>query len=428
MTPAPSTPADILIGAATAGHQVEGGNVNSDCWVMEHAPASTFAEPSGDAVDFYHRCLDDVALAARLGLTAFRFSVEWSRVEPEPGWFSRAALDHYRRLAAACKEAGLATVVTFNHWTTPIWFAADGGWESPDSVDRFTRYVDRVAAHLKQEIDWAVTLNEPNVATVVMLGGEPVAPPRGDRRRSTEEATRRHSREGRRFRPMMFWPGDQLAGYSAAHRAARVAIKAQADVPVGWSLACEDYQAVPGGHDRWAEVRQRAIIDWLEVSREDDFVGVQNYTRRLVGESGVIPPPDGAEVSDSGWELHPESLTNACRLAAEVSGRPVMVTEHGLATNDDAARLRFTRDALVHLGRAQAEGLDLRGYLHWTFLDEFEWSLGYGVTFGLVEVDRQTFVRRPRPSAEWLGRLAASGSLSAEHLGQESSGTGAAGR
>jgi beta-glucosidase len=399
-------PPDFLIGAATAGHQIEGGNVASDCWALEQVPDTVFRERSGDAVDFYHRWPQDVAMAAELGLQALRFSVEWSRVEPVPGVFSRAELDHYRRLAARCRDVGLRTVVTFNHWTTPLWFAAEGGWTNPEAVEHFARYVDAAAAHLAGEIDWAITLNEPNVATVAEVGGGGVGGSAvGDLGRALEHATRRHPGATGSFKPMMLWEGDQLDRYAEAHRRATEAIKRHADVPVGWSLACVDYQAGPGGEDRAAQIRDRAVTSWLEASRDDDFVGVQNYTRRLVGADGVRPPAAGTPVDDLGWELYPPSLANAARYAASVSGRPVMVTEHGVCTFDDALRLKHTRQALEHLAAAVADGVDVRGYLHWTLLDEFEWFSGYDVTFGLVEVDRRTFERRPRPSAAWLGSI-----------------------
>jgi beta-glucosidase len=400
-------PPGFLVGVATAGHQVEGNNVASDCWALEHTPDSVFKHRSGDAVDFYHRWPEDVELTASLGFQALRFSVEWSRIEPEPGEFSTAELDHYRRLAATCRERGLRTFVTFNHWTTPLWFAAEGGWTSPRAVDRFARYVEVTAAHLAGEIDWAVTLNEPNVATVAAVGGGGVGgAAAGDLGKALAHATRRHSAGAEVFRPMMLWDGDQLGVYTEAHRRAREIIKSHGDVPVGWSLACVDYQAVPGFEDRAAALRDQAVTDWLEVSRDDDFVGVQNYTRRLVGADGVQKPSPGTPVDELGWELYPQSLANAARYAASVSRRPVVITEHGVCTFDDTLRLAHTRQALEFLAAAMADGLDVRGYLHWTLLDEFEWFSGYDVTFGLVEVDRQSFEREPRPAATWLGDLA----------------------
>jgi beta-glucosidase len=168
-----------------------------------------------------------------------------------------------------------------------------------------------------------------------------------------------------------------------------------------------DYQPVPGFEDHAAALRDQAVTDWLEVSRDDDFVGVQNYTRRLVGADGVEKPTPGTPVDELGWELYPQSLANAARYAVSVSRRPVVITEHGVCTFDDSLRLEHTRQALEFLAAAVADGLDVRGYLHWTLLDEFEWFSGYDVTFGLVEVDRRTFERQPRPSATWLGDLAA---------------------
>jgi len=398
-------PDGFLWGAATAGHQVEGGNTNSDCWAMEHVPGSMFRAKSGDAADFLHRYAADIVAMAALGLSTLRFSLEWSRIEPAEGEISRAALDHYRRVAATCHEHGVTTVVSFNHWTTPIWFAADGGWANDAAVDRFTRFVDAAAAHLAGEVDWACTLNEPNVRIVASEGGA-VASPGGSVPHAIREATARHPGGPLGFLPMMMWPGDQLERYTAAHRSARDAIKAHADIPVGWTLAGEDYQAVDGGEAWRDDFRTRALTDWLEVSRDDDFVGVQNYTRRLVGPDGLRPVPEGAPVNDLGWELYPESLANVVRYAAEVAGVPVLVTEHGVATADDALRVAHTDAALAALAQVVADGVDLRGYLHWTLLDEYEWFAGYRVTFGLIEVDRQTFIRKPRPSAAWLGRVA----------------------
>lgn len=133
------------MGAATAGHQVEGNNVNADIWLLEQVRPSVFAEPSGDACDSLNRWREDVAIVRTLGLNCYRFSVEWSRIEPAQGQFSQAYLDHYRRIVDHCREQGLAPVVTFNHFTTPRWFAAAGGWENPQAPDWFARYCDRVA-------------------------------------------------------------------------------------------------------------------------------------------------------------------------------------------------------------------------------------------------------------------------------------------
>ena len=160
-------PANFIWGVATAAHQIEGGNFNNDWWVWEHDPASGCAEPSGDACDSYHRWDQDVDLVAQMGLGAYRFSLEWSRIEPAPGEFSTAALAHYRRVCEACWEREIEPVVTFHHYTLPRWLADRGGWEWADAPERFARFVTRAGAYLGEVIGRACTINEPNVVGVL---------------------------------------------------------------------------------------------------------------------------------------------------------------------------------------------------------------------------------------------------------------------
>ena len=156
-------PEGFVWGTATAAHQVEGNNTNADFWLMEHVPGTMFAEPSGDACDHFHRYPQDIALLRQLGFGAYRFSIEWARIEPEPGVYSMAELDHYRRVLAACHEHQLTPMVTFWHFTNPRWFAALGGWEHPGAGDHFVRYCERAARHLGDLIGGAATFNEPNI-------------------------------------------------------------------------------------------------------------------------------------------------------------------------------------------------------------------------------------------------------------------------
>jgi hypothetical protein len=162
-----SFPDGFLWGTATAAHQIEGGNVNNDWWQWEHNPNSGCADSSGDACDSFHRWPEDIDLVAAMGLGAYRFSLEWSRIEPAEGEFSVAALDHYRRMCAGCLERGIAPVVTFHHFTTPLWLMARGGWEAPDAPECFARFVARATAHLGDLIGWACTINEPDVIGVM---------------------------------------------------------------------------------------------------------------------------------------------------------------------------------------------------------------------------------------------------------------------
>jgi beta-glucosidase len=180
-------PRGFLWGTATAAHQVEGNNVYNDNWLLEHVPGTIYAEPSGDACDHYHRYAEDIALLAELGFNMYRFSIEWARIEPEEGEFSRASLE-YRRMLATCHEHGLTPMVTFHHFTSPRWLIAAGGWEDEDTPDKFARYCEHATRHLGDLIGGACTLNEPNIALVcpescrLLAGGSPVAvrirPPR----------------------------------------------------------------------------------------------------------------------------------------------------------------------------------------------------------------------------------------------------------
>lgn len=385
-------PDGFLWGASTAGHQVEGGNVNADLWPMEWAEPSMFVEPSLDACDHYHRYPDDIALLADLGLNAYRFSFEWSRIEPEPGAFSYAALDHYKRMVTTCLEHDVTPVVTYCHFTTPRWFADRGGWASADAPGRFGRYAEKVTEHVGDLLPWVITLNEPNLMAMLEHTG---VLPMGSATGSLDEGNRMG---------MLSGPVEQMA---AIHRSAVDAVRAgPGDAKVGWSLALVDLQPSDDGEERWRQARQGAALDWLEVSRDDDVVGVQTYSRQTIGPDGQLPVPDDVPQMQTGWEVYPPALGHTVTLAHEHAGVPVLVTENGMATDDDEARIAYTQGALDGLRQAMDDGADVRGYLHWTLLDNFEWTAGYAKTFGLIAVDRTTFERTVKPSARWLGEVA----------------------
>jgi beta-glucosidase len=194
---------------------------------------------------------------------------------------------------------------------------------------------------------------------------------------------------------------------ATVHRLAVQAIKAAAaSVKTGWTLALVDFQPADNGEERWREARRVAQVDWLAVSADDDFVGVQTYSRTRIGPDGQLPPRDGSATMQTGWEVYPEALDHTVRLAAEHARVPVLVTENGMATDDDDARIAYTCAALEGLARCVADGIDVRGYLHWTLLDNFEWTAGFSKTFGLIAVDREDFTRTVKPSARWLGQVA----------------------
>jgi beta-glucosidase len=408
-----SFPNGFLWGSATAGHQVEGGNVNADLWPVEWAEHSGFVEPSGDACDHYHRYPEDIAMLSELGLNAYRFSLEWSRIEPEPGYFSVAALDHYKRMLETCHGVGVTPVVTFNHFTLPRWVAGAGGWMGDHAPERFSDFSARCTRHFGDLLSWVCTLNEPNVmamltSTGVIPMGVSETGVQGDGPGAASPGIGGYDPAHYRIGLI----GGDVSTMARAHRLAAQAIHAEAGgVKVGWTLALVDMQRAPGGEERWQEVRRVAQTDWLAVSAEDDFVGVQTYSRNMIGPDGAIDPPAGTPTMQTGWEVYPAALEHTVRLAAEQAGVPVLVTENGMATDDDAARIAYTQTALEGLAKCIADGVDVRGYLHWTLLDNFEWTAGFAKTFGLVAVDRRTFARTVKPSARWLGQLAARNAL-----------------
>jgi beta-glucosidase len=383
-------PAGFVWGTATAAHQVEGGNWNNDWWAWEHTPGSPCEEPSGDACDHFHRWPDDVALLAGFGFNAYRFSLEWSRIEPEEGEFSRASLDHYRRMCAGCRERGVEPIVTFHHFTTPRWVAARGGWTDPATADRFARFCERAAAHLGDAMARACTLNEPNVVSTFghLWGLFPPGRRDPDLRRRANEV------------------------FVAAHRRAADAIRAAAPgIPVGLTLSMTDYQAVDGGEALVAAERRDMEDVFLAATGGDDFVGVQTYTRMRYGPDGLRPPDAGARFTQMPYEFWPEALEATLRRAWEVTRLPLLVTENGIATADDRERIEFVERALAGVLACLADGIDVRGYVYWSLLDNFEWTFGYRPTFGLVAVDRETQARAPKPSARRLGQIARANAL-----------------
>jgi len=384
--PTTTFPDGFLWGTATAAHQVEGGNFNNDWWEFEHAPGTPCAESSGDACDSFHRWAEDVDLVSTLGMNAYRFSLEWSRIEPAEDEWSGASLDHYRRHCERCHERGLTPVVTFNHFTVPRWLAARGGWEWAEAPERFARFCERAADRLGDLIGWACTLNEPNIVGMMgyLWGVFPPAVTDAGRRRAVDEAQCR------------------------AHRLAVEALRAApGSFPVGLTLSMTDYQAVPGGEERMAALRRENEDVFLEATAGDDFVGVQCYSRLRVGPEGMLGPEAGVPVTQMGYEYWPRAVEGTVRRAWEFTrGIPVVVTENGISTTTDSERVAFVTEALDSLGRCVADGVDVRGYFYWSLLDNFEWVLGYRPTFGLVAVDPVSFERRPKPSATWFGSVA----------------------
>ena len=397
-------PHGFLWGAATAGHQVEGNDTNSDTWLLEDVTPTTYAERVGDACNSFELWRQDIDLVKKIGLNAYRFSIEWSRIEPEQGYFSIAMLDYYAGIIAECRERGIAPIVTFNHFSLPVWFAAAGAWTNPQAPALFARFCEHAARRLASGIAYALTLNEPNGAKL----GAYFAPPAAMK---PEQAMM--DAAGRRCGSQNFDGGatfDRIAQKQTimlqAHRAGFEAIKSvRPELPVGFALAAADDQKAGPNSIRDAR-RQDFYGDWLETAKHDDFIAVQNYITSRWTATGIAPPRPGAVLNPEGQEVTPESLANVVRYVQATCGKPVLVTEHGLGTPDDRLRSALIPAALAELQMAIAQGADVIGYMHWSLMDNFEWSSGYKTKFGLASVNRLTFERTLKPSAAVYRKIA----------------------
>ncbi len=398
-------PKDFLWGTAISAHQSEGNNTNSDSWLRENITPTLYKDRSGDACDSYHRYAEDIAIAAQLGFNCYRLGIEWARIEPSEGHFSNAELDHYARVLETCRTHGLKPIVTFNHFTTPLWFAQRGGFEAADSPDLFARFCGKAASRLGGSMHMATTFNEANIG--LLLPFFPTYEKFREAAKATTEAAARATGAPKFSSLALADPAVTTPLLQDAHRKGYGAIKAaRPDLPVGLSLTTQDIQSVgaPSLVETW---RAKLYGDWLDVARSHaDFIGIQTYTRFLVDEKGLVPPPKGAELTAAGYEFYPQALANTIRWAHAAVGKPIYVTENGIGTDEDARRIAFIDQALAGVGDCLDEGIPVHSYLYWSLLDNFEWTSGYDKHFGLVAVDLQTFKRTPKPSARHLGAIA----------------------
>ena len=398
-------PKDFLWGTAISAHQSEGNNINSDSWLRENVKPTLYKDRSGDACDSYHRYAEDIQIAAKLGFNCYRLGIEWARIEPNDGFFSNAELDHYAKVLETCRAHGLKPVVTFNHFTTPLWFAERGCFDVPDSPDLFARFCRKAAEHLGGLMHMCTTFNEANVGLLIPFFGNV------DKMRAAVAATNAACAQATgspKFSGLV-WGNSAITTpmLQEAHRKGYDAIKSvRPDLPVGLSLTTQDIQSV-GDPSLVGVYQDKLYGDWVNVAKTHaDFMGVQTYTRFRVDANGLVPPPAGAEMTDAGYEFYPPALANTIRWAHAAIGKPIYVTESGIATDDDTRRIAFIDQALDGVRACIDEGIPVHSYLYWSLIDNFEWTSGYSKHFGLVGVDLQTFKRTLKPSAMHLGAIA----------------------
>lgn len=434
-------PEGFMVGAATAAHQVEGNNIHSDYWAMEHMKHTSFNEPSMDAVDHYNRYEEDIHLMAEAGLNTYRFSIEWARIEPEEGKFDQSEIEHYRDVLKCCRDNGIEPVVTMMHFTSPVWVIRNGGWENQSTVDAFARYCKYVVSQLGDLMKYVVTINEANMGLQVAAIAERYKRQMMEKMKDKKNKQKQDdnmegtAQVGMNFNTMMknmFWQGfenkkifktrkpqnfvsartpegDILV--MRAHQAARTAMKETCPhLLIGLSLSLHDIQAVNGGEERAAKEWEEEFTHYLPYIKEDDFFGLQNYTRSIIGPDGIQPVPQGAETTQMDYEFYPQALEHVIRRANEEfksAGKemPILISENGIATSDDTRRIAFIDEATKGVAACIADGIPVIGYCHWSLMDNFEWQKGFSMTFGLIAVVRATMKRIPKESLSFLGNL-----------------------
>lgn len=403
-------PKGFLWGASTSAHQVEGSNHNQwTVWEQENAKslatqashqyddlpgwerskklATTPANyVSGRAVDHYNRYEQDFDLLEQMNMNAFRFSVEWSRIEPEEGAWNAEALAHYKAYVAELKKRKIEPVLTLFHFTLPVWFAEKGGFEKRKNIQYFVRFAEKVMSELGSNIRYVITINEPAVYAS----------------ESYHQAT---------------WPPNLqnkttmlrvLRNLAVAHKRANKAIKqVQARAKVSVAYNCSYVYA---GDDSKLSRASASLLQWSgddyflkKVSKQCDFLGVNYYFSNRVYGYRVHNP--NHELSDTGWDLAPENLEYVLIRLWDKYKLPIMITENGIADGEDVLRQKWLTKTIAAMQNAMKEEVKLIGYMHWSLMDNFEWAYGRWPRFGLASVDYRNLDRTLRPSAVWFGKV-----------------------
>ncbi len=420
----------FLWGVATSAHQIEGYNSNSDWWHWEQAGNIEGGAHSGRATNHWFLFEKDLKLAKDLGLNSYRFSIEWAKIESEPGVWNEEALAWYDRLLDLCAELGLTPMLTLHHFTNPKWFIDLGGFTNPESPKLFARFTEKVIAMVRDRVDLWCTFNEPMVYTAGAYLGKFMP-------------------------PAVFSPKDaslvmanmlraHVLAYDLIHRASKFS-------KVGIAQNLLDFMPDRKWHPLESILTRvirrfynRSWLDAITGRRQcfgilglipsplevkeargrltADFIGINYYTKAFVrwkpkdaheGTSSDFPigisfARRKEKVSDLGWAIHPQGFRKILRFAARYE-LPIYVTENGIADRDDRLRASYLESHLKELKLAQEEdGIDIRGYYHWTLTDNFEWIKGFSPRFGLYSVNYDTDERTLRPSAqvfkEWVSK------------------------
>lgn len=403
-------PKNFLWGVSTSAHQSEGGQHNQwTVWELENAKSLAAQAPyqyddldnwadirrvakspmnyvSGRAANHYEMFDQDIELVKQMNMNAFRFSVEWSRIEPEQGSWDAEAVEHYKSVLLSLKKRGIEPIVTLFHFTLPVWFTEMGGFEKRANVDHFVRFAERILRELGPTVKYVITLNEPEIYAAqgyYLAKWPPQVQSLSLMRRVLINLARAHNQVAKRVHDMS--------------RRYRV------------SISNNSVYIYPGD-DSWLSVRAAAFMQYWrddyflkKVVKNCDFLGVNYYfSDRVYGYR--VHNPEG-HVNDLGWSMEPQYLERALERLSEKYKLPILVTENGLADADDKDRQWWLIQTIMALQRSMKNGVDLIGYLHWSLFDNFEWEKGTWPRFGLYAVDYKTMVRTPRESAIWFAKV-----------------------
>lgn len=429
----------FLVGASTAAHQVEGNNIHSDYWAMEQMEYTSFVEPSLEAVDHYNRYEEDIKMLADAGLNAYRFSIEWARIEPEMDVWDEKEVEHYRKVITCCKAIGVEPIVTLHHFTSPKWLICNGGWDDEMVVERFAKYAKYITEQLGSEIHYICTINEANMRLQIRAISERFmkmmqakaamaaqTAPKTEEKNELEGQVQVGINLSNPMERMKLQAMENIKVFGTpqphnfvsscsddgdlivckAHVAAREAIKAvNPEIKVGITLSVHDMQWSEGGKERADKEWDEEFTHYIPYIKDDDFFGLQNYTRSVYGPDGIVNPGKDARLTQMDYEFYPEALEHVIRrVHGELPSMPIMVTENGIATADDKERVEFIQAAMEGVKNCINDNIPVIGYCHWSLMDNFEWQKGYQMTFGLVAIDRKSQKRYPKESLNVLGQ------------------------
>ena len=415
-------PDKFLFGTAVASYQVEGGIYNNDWTIWENKSNSVCVEPCNEACKHFEMLDQDIELLKELGIKAFRFSIEWSRVEPTEGNYDTEAINHYVEKAKKLIANNITPIITFHHFTTPEWLFKKDSWLNPDSDKYFDRYVGKLMEYLPNEIEFFNTINEPGIFAFFGYFSTNKFPP------------------GIASETKFIQASENIM---SAHRKALKTIKKyNQNAKVGMTHALQEWE--DDDNNKLKEYLKYHLEDkFLDASVDDDFIGLQTYTivrypkniflkifnslllnigfiRKFIlpriiqifaGRNGAITRE--TRTTKMGYEYRPEAvLYNLRRLNKIFPDKEIFITENGIATDNDDERIEFVTTVLQDVHRFQVEHNNVIGYLYWSLLDNFEWDLGYQMNFGLVEVNKETYERIPHKSASWFGNISSSNVLS----------------